>query len=259
MRRVPKPLPTDEPAGLRRYREANQDATWKQFCEDDRNAKDALAKLLAKTQHGLCAYCEINIIDAAPFQVEHFLPKAGNRSRCLDFSNLMACCTGGVAKSHDRPKMGAYRWHYQPDAKSSASCGQAKEDLEPNTAGLIDPRTLPLTPRLVRIEDSTGTLVVDPEACTAAGISCDALTHTLEVLRLNCRRLCEARRVVLEELDREIMEDGNADLVPVEEKVLCSYLAPRDDGYLDAFWTVRRCFFDRRAETWITRNMQLLW
>lgn len=254
MRRVPKPSPAAEPEGLRIYRAENTGATWEQFCGDDRVTKGELAKLLGRVQHGLCAYCEINILDAAPFQIEHFLPKSGDNRRHLDFTNLLACCNGVASQNRLPP----YRWYSSYTAKSAHCCGQAKGNKEPGAHFLLDPRTLPLSPRLVKVNATTGFLEAEPAHCAQVGISSTALSATIDLLGLNCARLRFARKTVLDELDEDLNEQGLLQpLGGITDTVLSKYLAPSEKGLLAAFWSVRRYCFDQRADEWIARNAQL--
>ena len=70
------------PEGLRKFAEENPYETWERFRRANRRGYREVKKQLLKDQHGLCAYCEINITfadeegEVDDFRVEHFYPKS---------------------------------------------------------------------------------------------------------------------------------------------------------------------------------------
>lgn len=91
-----------EPPLLLAYRQKSPQNTWEQFCKSDAR-KNEIQQQLKADQGGLCAYCEINLLDAAgtdkaDFRVEHFHPKSDTSSGMnwhLHWPNLLGCCHGG--------------------------------------------------------------------------------------------------------------------------------------------------------------------
>ena len=85
--------------------------TWKDFCENV-TAKRAVQKQLKAEQRGICAYCEIDLLDVPAeqvstdgagvkpdFRVDHFHPKQHSTNISnhweLDWNNLFGVCAGG--------------------------------------------------------------------------------------------------------------------------------------------------------------------
>ncbi len=182
---------TEPPPGLADYLATKLDGpNWTEFRSHGSGGSylELIAELTAN-QHGLCAYCEIQLRENDR-QVEHFVPQTENTSQALDVANLMAACTGGSSR-----RFGPDRRLHDPDRhlaplRDNLSCGQAKGNKSVTDA--IDPRTLPEEP--VFVVRSDGRLEVADEACGTAGVRVDRATHTLEALGLNVERLWMARR-----------------------------------------------------------------
>ena len=75
---------------------------WNKFRDyDDGSAYRELRQALVNIQHGLCGYCEIDLI-CNDRQIEHIIPRSDPTSgaiHTLDPANMMACCIGGAAKT----------------------------------------------------------------------------------------------------------------------------------------------------------------
>lgn len=118
----------DPTPGLRDYLDAVDNANWVEFCSHDAGASlSELHETLLRNQHGLCAYCEIDIKEPRR-QIEHVIPRSddavGNQ-RALDISNMVACCLGGTKqvyglREHDRED------YFRRPVPANMSCGQAK-------------------------------------------------------------------------------------------------------------------------------------
>ena len=126
----------DEPTpGLAEFlRVEGGNATWSKFRSRNRGAlRRELQDALIRNQHGLCAYCEIEIDqpsgpDRPRRQIEHVIPRSGDESgdkKALDITNMVACCMGGtetwVGDDGD-PQEG----HFREPIRDNMSCGQAK-------------------------------------------------------------------------------------------------------------------------------------
>lgn len=254
-----------EPEKLRSYREEierkGQVPDWDIFRNTDRDAFQELRSALVKTQHGLCAYCEIDIHGMKPIQVEHYLPKSRGTpeapayARHLNYRNLLACCMGGVAPMHphDMSALGANRTDYMalPFAQSK-SCGDAKDDHEP-ADDLLDPRTLRLADKIFAI-DPEGRIFPDEEGCRLASVPVQKVKRTIEILRLDCGRLTYARK--------KWWETRTIVLLPLLEKCLeepqhlREILGPNQDGWLPRFFSTTRCYLGRLAEAWLAQQPQ---
>ena len=72
----------EAPEALREFAEQYPDETWEHFRRANRRGYREVKKQLLEDQHGLCAYCEINIKfadeegEVDDFRVEHFYPKS---------------------------------------------------------------------------------------------------------------------------------------------------------------------------------------
>ena len=115
--------------------------------------------------------------------------------------------------------------------------GQAKRD--DRRPGFVDPRELPGSPSLVRV-DQHGTVWVDPDTCQSSGRDAERRAQTLALLCLIARRLRAERRrrwrdllpVVREDMDRSALHDW------VRAELLAG-----SDGLLREFFTTGRSFF----------------
>lgn len=220
---------------------------------------DALKELIGKLldlQHGLCCYCEIDLIENDR-QIEHFLPKGntgGSQNRTTDYTNLMGCCCGGTLRNffgEDNPRQENRDpdRHVEP-TKENSSCGQIKENHEPQTTGkrILDPRRLPADYPIVKT-DHKGEIKPIPEACESAGISVADVESTINFLGLNCPRLKTARKKRLKNLE-ETYDRTNMDILFYGAK---AELLPGENGQLPSFFTTSRTFFGFAAEQVLTR------
>ena len=87
--------------GLQEYHDSVDNPSWDEFCSHNAGASlRELRDTLARNQHELCAYCEIDIRQP-PRQLEHVVPRSdaalGER-KALDVANLVACCLGGTVR-----------------------------------------------------------------------------------------------------------------------------------------------------------------
>ena len=95
----------EAPEGLREFAAQYPDETWEHFRRANRRGYREVKKQLLCDQHGLCAYCEINIKfadeegEVDDFRVEHFYPKSETdfavHNYHLDWHNLLGVCHGG--------------------------------------------------------------------------------------------------------------------------------------------------------------------
>ncbi len=229
------------PAGLASYVATSDQPDWMEFRSHDAGASyRELIEALAARQHGLCAYCEIDLLENDR-QVEHFAPQSGPEGRDLDVGNLVAACRGGSSASFapDGPRPDEVR--FLPPARRNISCGQAKGSRSP--AWLIDPRSLPTTPVLKVL--ANGTLQADADVCAAVGLPVEHLTRTIELLGLNVRRLRDARRRFTDALVDLAKAIGDED---AKRRWIGTLLSPDADGSLRRFFTTSRAYFGELAE-----------
>lgn len=254
-----------EPEGLKAYRaqlqQEGRTPNWDTFRNEDPAAYQELRGALISAQQGLCAYCEINIHDASPVQVEHYLPKSkgslgsSDPQRHLDYRNHLACCMGGTARTTlpDSAGMSVVDDdYYLPDRATSQSCGDAKGDREPGDE-LIDPRCQQLQHKLVAVFPD-GTIHPDKPGCSAAGISADRVRSTIDALRLDCYRLTYARRKWWKSLQRTLPVHRISQ-PEIAQRVFAEYLAPNAEGWLQRFFSTTRCYLKPcGVEAWLARQ-----
>ena len=206
----------DEPAELMRYRAANPVNTWEQMRgEADGRAAYATVRLqLLNGQGGLCGFCEIGIHESESLQcrVEHFHPKSDTSTAhnwALDWQNMLAVCMGGSQRHQPPP-------HTLEPLPENLSCDAHKDrmistgQLAVHCGGwIIDPLVLPAFPSPFFLEKSTGRLLPDERACAGMVVpgnrhpgTQELVQHTIDMLNLNCTRLCEARKQVLWDIER---------------------------------------------------------
>ena len=212
---------------------------WDEFKSHDSGASyRELVAELRRTQHTLCGYCEIELLDNDR-QVEHIEPRSRG-GRVLDPANLIACCTGGSSSRFGPERTIADKDRYLEPLRRNLSCGQAKGDESGDS--LVDPRTLSTTP-LFRVQPD-GHLEPSEEACIAAGMDVAPLRQSIEMLGLNVDRLQSARRRhrdILVEISEFDDDQGMVAWVRAN-------LRPNENGDLGRFFTTSRSFFGELAE-----------
>ena len=223
------------------------EASWEGF-RDHRNhsgisAHHELVDALARLQHGLCGYCEIDLKESDR-QVEHVIPRsdpAQGSSEALNAGNMIACCLGGSAKNLFGPDAAGDDDRYQPPMKHNLSCGQKKgEDSIP-----VDPRTLPALPSVTTVT-SEGNIMADAQACALRGFDAGTVTRTIEVLGLNVERLRRARGKRWDALSRKWQE--HIDDPYVMEAAARSELLLGGASPLPPFFTTIRSWFGDYGE-----------
>lgn len=215
MKRV---LKGGEPSGLQSYRIAQAQASWEEMRDDSQyGGKNAYNEIRAQThrdQKGLCAYCEININESASLmsRVEHFHPKSDrsvHHNWALDWRNMLAVCAGG-----------SYRYGVAPytmePLDKNLSCDAHKDRLiqqnklsELCEGWVLNPLQIYVTPSLFYINKLTGELKANKEYCDAAppwpgnqyGNTEQLVEQSIAALNLNCDRLCQARLIVIWDIE----------------------------------------------------------
>lgn len=265
---------TASPPGLATYRATNRiplradgAKIWAKF-RKKKTAYKELKEALIKKQQGLCAYCELSLVDAQGLsiidhqQIEHIRPKSLFPNETLDWENLIVCCLGGT-----NPQAGTILGasYYTPlPQRQNETCGQRKENL------LIpqgcDPRTFTLNASPVCIVTSDGRLEVDDAACQAQGINEQDLEELINnTLNLNCTRLVLARHkhygdmTAIWELDNELVQYTR--LTPAQRTqrallMVAGLLQPDAHGNLMRFWSTTRSVLEPLATQWLQQHTE---
>jgi uncharacterized protein (TIGR02646 family) len=226
-----KIIKSGEPEGLRVYREAQPQGLWEEF--DDGNAANynQVRQALFADQHGLCAYCEIDLIFnldknfPRDFRVEHFHPKedkSTNHNWELDWQNLLAVCHGGqmIHAGKDR-----FSKPYTCDVPKH---DKLLDDVIINPLLMLNSQT-----QLFNINSRTGELYVH-HRCPSALIS--RASNTIQELNLNAVRLCNFRLEQITVIE-DFMQQSTI------ESLLAVFLQPNQ-----AFFSTIRAFFGQAAE-----------
>ena len=197
-----------------------------------------LVESLVNIQHGLCAYCEIDI-EERDRQVEHVIPQSdplNGAVHALDHANMIACWKGGTLQTDDKAR------RLDP-VKRNRSCGEAKEALV--DTDFIDPRALPALPSLIRV-NFDGRISADTAACEIGGIAVDKIEETIEILGLNTERLRRARENRWNALsDSWATETADPELM---EAAARGEVLPDEENRLPRFFTTSRGYFGRYGE-----------
>ena len=253
-----------EPQELTEFRRKYPSNSWEQMRSDGegRVAYEIIRRTLNDGQGGLCAFCEVGIHDNEPLKcrVEHFHPKSdisATHNWALDWENMLAVCMGGSQRHQTSP------YTLEP-LEENLSCDAFKDKMiqsgrlhEQCEGWIINPKEMPAFPSLFFLERSTGRLLPDDEQC--ADIEFEGNHHactrslvqqTIDMLNLNCDRLCEARRRMVWDIERNkkrLREQG------VNPQQSLYQLANR---YLrqhwPAFFTTIRCCLGSAAERILT-------
>ena len=226
-----------------RFANAPRPPGWNEFKRDPKRREPVKARL-RDDQRGLCAYCENRLVPEDE-SVEHFVPKCSDRTRELDWFNLLLCCAGGERRlPEDIPDAGT-----RHDPNSPKTCGHAKLA---NPLPLLNPLEIPAFPRLFRFNSETGAIQPDEEGCRAADVDANFAGQTITVLGLHAGRLNRARLSVLDELLNQLAADGTTPAFSSERaREIAAEQIPAT-GTLPSFFTTVRWFLGAAAEAHLT-------
>ena len=241
IRRFRGPVP-----GLAPYRrQAGANASWPGYRRHPAG-KRRYAQLideLADLQHGLCGYCEIDLLHGDR-QVEHVNPVSLQPSLQLSAGNMIASCMGG-ASDHSVVRADPQRFHL-----NQLSCGQAKGNTSP--ALICEPRMLPAIPSVTRVL-TDGRIEADAPSCKRMGVPQNIVEKTISVLNLNAGTLWQARRDYRKLLVRQMAKYPS---LPARQAWAGRVLLPGPNGALPKFFTTGRSFFGPLGEQVLRRHPQ---
>jgi uncharacterized protein (TIGR02646 family) len=195
-------------------------ANWDGF-----GGKAAVSASLRVLQKGLCAYCQIFIDTIIGSHIEHIWPKYPHSEKTFQWDNLVLSCTPSEKIRETRSAGGV-------------SCGHSngKRDWSAYDPRFISPTEADCE-RYFKYSVSNGT--VQP----ADGLSDPDLERaefTINLLNLNCRRLCRLRKDMLEAGYRCIAELK-------DDSVALGYFLELElgeiNGKLPSFFTARQQHF----------------
>jgi uncharacterized protein (TIGR02646 family) len=221
---------------------------------------------LITDQGGLCAYCEIQIVnlDKSQQRVEHFHPKSDSSNPdvnwALDWGNILVVCMGGENEDKERhPKPAnlscdAYKNHY---------INKQKLDL-PNallqlTGELISPLQAPAFPLCFDFNKANGQLFPHKLNCSQVdlarglnqGETLQKLQKTIDILNLNCARLCGDRLEILKFYNQAVSKARAKNDRDFKQKITNQWFSKR----WPSFFTTWRILLGSDAEVWL-HNIQ---
>lgn len=165
---------------------ANRATSWSSFA-----GKSSVRDSLNTLQKYLCAYCQIRLDSSIGCHIEHVCPKHVHPAMAFQWNNLVLSCT-------DSREIGPTR------QMGGASCGHSDGKCKWPS---YDPRfispTDPDCERYFEYRASDGS--VQPSRDLSAADT-DRAIFTIDLLNLNCKRLCRQRKDMLEEGYRIIFE-----------------------------------------------------
>ena len=249
MKRVQKS--PEEPGLLARYKQRYPHDTWEKFHHRSRDGYRQVKQQILHDQHGLCAYCEINIklteeedrVD--DFRVEHFHPKTGTENaECnyhLEWKNMLGACHGG-----SQPKVAEAGYRFSK-TKEDRSCDVPKGGKSINTE-ILNPLQIPAKETLFSFDSFSGAMSVDEEKCPE--MLRRKAENTIVELNLNAPRLKRLRKAVIEVLQDQVTEMVGQGLSVEEtmDQLAHELLVPNSEDYYPAFFTTIRWFLGEAAE-----------
>lgn len=253
MKRILKSPPPNE---LTDYAKANPSEVWDSFKNHNGSVDyKALRLRIWGDQGGLCGYCEKRVAELPDHlqRVEHYhskSDKSGSHNWDLDWNNVFGVCTGGG--DADKTK------HPLPD---NLSCDAYKDYLIQKSklpkaceGYYLNPLRVISTANLVDFDKASGELSVNKAACEGlADIDNqystleDLVTKTIEILNLNCQRLCDDRLAVLKEWNRQFKVARTANDQDWKKKLAERWFSTP----WPAFFTTKRILLGKDAEDYL--------
>jgi uncharacterized protein (TIGR02646 family) len=239
---------TEEPSKLNVYRQNNPNGKWQDFRNECQSGLEDVYTKLSEDQGGLCVYCEMKI-NRPNHQVEHFHDKSDNSDSGaptrwhLCWHNMWYACMGGTRETAETTE-------YMLPVKNNCSCGQHKK--KDNYQKIISPQNIPAFPRvfMYKIEENGISIHADENLCTIAQINPQQIERTIEILNLNCKRLCVARWTVIKQIDKRL---AHLRLSFDQYKQLAKIFMGNkyESGLWEPFFTMIRWRFGRAAEEYL--------
>lgn len=246
------------PAELSAFSKNNPNGTWDDFCKDSTD-KRIVQQKIRSDQHGLCAYCEIDLLEnpadmrdtsgcgvKSDFRIDHFHPKSDKsnpaKNYALDWQNLLGTCTGGDERKVIDSRRFARR-------KTDRHCDSRKKNH--NLDGVIlNPLTdIPAFPCLWKCEQDSinhcSTLSPDENVCQSLGNNTlQKANATLRLLNLNCTLLAQFRWETLHAIEEEIKRliDSGVDPDEAIEKIMEQIFDDTSPNWPSFFSTIRAYF-----------------
>lgn len=243
-----KVIKGDEPYLLDSYKKVNPGNSWSDYSRHF-NQRRQVKERLRNDQGGICAYCEIDLLERdstgeADFRVEHFHPKSdasGNTNWGLAWSNLLGCCHGG---SERRVREALDRFSSPDNCCDVPKSGKILDEV------ILNPTEIPAFPVIFSCKRSTGELQVNSGLCVDSGVSIQKAKNTISELRLFSPRLMRLRKATLDRLNMKINEMISDGLSVQDATQILSRatLVKNDNNSWPRFFTSIRSYLGSEAE-----------
>lgn len=251
MKKIKKSL---HPNPLTQFAKQNPTANWDDFRNNARQSYDDLKQQMLNEQGRLCAYCEKKISDNASKQrVEHFHNKSDTSTEhnwALDWNNVLLVCFGGSSQEDTK--------QYKPNHLSCDAHKEQVKDLPAACEGyFLNPTQIQTIACLFIFDKATRKLVVNREECLQ--LANDNLPNrynmdwyilaekTIEILNLNCPRLCNDRNEVLKFYNQRIAHYRKQNDRKGPEKLAYFIFSQR----FPEFFTTWRSLLGKHAENYL--------
>lgn len=99
-------------------------------------ARDQLKRQLLEEQGWLCAYC-MGRISETDMKVEHVASRHEHPERQLDYSNLVACCSGNEGKRRSEQHCDTHKGSKSLSKNPAAPADRTEESIQYDTQGYI--------------------------------------------------------------------------------------------------------------------------
>ena len=264
MKRIKKSA--QEPSQLTAYKSAHPVGTsghdWDVMCKAISTTKRVIQAQIRRDQRGLCAYCEIDMLQPktnaadgrgpkADFQVEHFHEKndkspANRPNPACDWGlwwpNLYGCCMGGAEKVLVDPTRSAA-------SKNGQHCGAKKLGKSLSTV-ILDPHQIPAFPCLFTTVVPPGQteqleLVPNVAKCSAVGPGiAQKAQASIDSLNLNCVILSKRRRGAIHKVFSLVQErmKSVASFDAALEQIIAELYDPQAPTWPPFFSSIRAYF-----------------
>lgn len=234
---------------------------WDVFYNNYSESYKRLKLIILSQQGGLCAYCEEKLPQNEPSlqRVEHFHPKedvSSTHNWAFDWNNMIVTCHGGSREDDGHTDSS------QKKAKRNTElhCDASKEQYitpERCEGYLLNPLTMPVE-CLFSLDRRTGELQPNDDACRTVTVQDnhfdsvpELVRSTIEILNLNCNRLNEKRRKVIQEFERQrkSLRQNSTTTTSIRESIAMKWFG----NNIPSFYTTRRILLGKYAENVITR------
>ncbi|WP_252179527.1 retron Ec78 anti-phage system effector HNH endonuclease PtuB [Endozoicomonas sp. 4G] len=246
-----------EPQELTEFRQKHPNAQWQTF--RDTGPYSRVKTAVFQDQGLLCAFCETRLPPekSSNQRVEHFHPKSDasdpNHNWTLDWDNMIGVCMGGSKQAEDKKVRYSTPENLSCDAYKDhlVTGGQLPEDCE---GYVLNPLRIINTPCLFKFDKRTCEFRANPEACAQlADIDnhyeslVKLVEETIRILNLNCSRLVDDRRAVLNAFNKEFAKARKSNNRRYKTQLADRWFRTR----WPSFFTTRRILLGQAAEEWL--------